>query len=283
MSIGNFFKRFLMFFSIMALVVTAFATEKGEMASIYASNAEEISEFVGNVTIDDFNISIDSKTVMPVYKASLYDYARTGLFSISPMDFENGQVYISDVVDATGDFAGAAVFTASEDESEILMYAPKSEHLTSVDFQSNASRAYSLMEKRKIDSKNTQSKFLFVDGLGYVYYINNGTEEVLIAAGLKGTNGNIFNEENKGVVVVDEDFKEKALAELIEYEKRGEELSQLAPGENPETGGNMPAFIVDGTSHFDNTNLNTICIISASILVIICVGLFFEHKSKNNH
>jgi len=265
------------------LSVQAFAVEEASTNSIYAADAKQIAASVESTILNDFGIAIDSDTVMPVYAASLYDFAKTGILSIKPSNFEGGQIYVSDTLNNHGNFAGTVVFTIDGEAPAVHMYAPETNKSYSVDFRLNSNRINTLMEKQNVATEDTESKFVFVDGLGYVYYINNGNEEVLVAAGLKGTNGNIFNEENGGIVVVDDDFKAKAAAELAEYEERLEYLASLAPGENPITGGSTPAFVVDNTPYLNNANQNGTYFFSVFVFVILGAGLVVVHKRKDNN
>lgn len=84
---------------------------------------------------------------------------------------------------------------------------------------------------------------MFVDGLGYAYYLDDGNSAVLIAAGFKGANGDIFTEENGGVVAFDEDLQIQA-QKLLDIKAENEQyLATLAPGVNPVTGGGPSPYL----------------------------------------
>ena len=94
---------------------------------------------------------------------------------------------------------------------------------------------------------------MFLEGAGYVYYIETDSKTVLISTNLKGANGDLFNSENKGMVAVDENLLSFA-KEL--FKKANEEkaaLANLASGENPPTGAAVPAYFADN-SEYNNTS-----------------------------
>lgn len=119
-----------------------------------------------------------------------------------------------------------------------------------------------------------------MDGLGYVYYLNNGTKEVLIAAGLKGTNGNIFTDENRGIVAIDDNLRKLANIELDAYLERLDYIASLPEGENPTTGGDIPVFVVDNDAYMEkNTKPTSLAVILMFILVaLITRSVFFVKR-----
>ncbi|MFV0496858.1 MAG: hypothetical protein ACK5L0_01635 [Candidatus Fimivivens sp.] len=270
------------------LAQPVFASEISDMKntqSIYASNSEEVNQAIvedrSNLskTLTDLEVSIKADSIMPVYGTSLYDFAQTGALDIKPLEFESGQLYTSEVTDTKGGFAGIAMFTVDGSAPDIHMYAPITAKASSVDFKANSNRVNALLAKNNFDTNSFDAKLVFVDGLGYVYYLNNGTDEVLIAAGLKGTNGNIFTEENSGIVAIDDNLRKLANIELDAYLERLDYLASLPEGENPITGGNIPAFVVDNAAYMEkNMKPTSLVVISMTILVALISGSIFLTK-----
>ena len=242
-----------------AMSVTAFGAEQLEenLLSIYATESEtaavvaEMEQTAAATSLQEFGIAVDQATIMPVYYASLLDFAETGEFTYEPYLFEGEQFYVSEAVDASGNFAGVIAYNVNN----VHMYMPTTDINSSVDFTTNLAHINSLTENSAVPVI-TDAKFMFVDGLGYVYYLENGTDAVLVSAGLKGTNGDIFTDENGGMVAIDDTLMEFA-EELVQIKAENEQyLSTLAPGENPMTGSAAPAFIVDKLKHNEsNTHM----------------------------
>lgn len=138
------------------LAKPVFAAEISNMKntqSIYATNSEEINKAIvedpNNLrkTLTDLEVSIKSDSIMPVYGTSLYDFAKTGVFDIKPLEFESGQLYTSEVTDPKGGFAGIAMFTVDGSAPDIHMYAPMTVKASSVDFKANTNRVNALLAK----------------------------------------------------------------------------------------------------------------------------------------
>lgn len=266
-----------------AMSVTAFGEELAgsNSMSIYATESEtatvlaEMEQTNAAVSLQEFGVAVDADTTMPVYHASLLDFAESGEFEYEPFMLEGEQLYISNAVDATGDFAGVIGFNADD----VHIYMPTTDINKSVDFNSNLNRVNSLTERSAVPVA-TDAKFMFVDGLGYVYYMENGTDAVLVSAGLKGANGDIFTAENGGIVAIDDDLMKYA-EHLVEVKEENElYLSTLAPGENPMTGSATPAFIVDNAQYNTNTYL-TIAAALGALGVFSAVGYVVVSKKTN--
>ena len=266
-----------------AMSVTAFGEELAESnsMSIYATESEtvavlaEMEQTNAAVALREFGVEVDDDTVMPVYCASLLDFAKSGEFEYEPFLLEDEQFYISNAVDASGDFAGVIGFNADD----VHIYMPATDINKSVDFNSNLNRINSFTE-RSVVPVATDAKFMFVDGLGYVYYMENGADVVLVSAGLKGANGDIFTAENGGIVAIDDDLMEYA-EHLVEVKEENElYLSTLVPGENPMTGSAIPAFIVDNTQYNANT-YSKIAVVLGALSVFSAVGYVVVSKRTN--
>ncbi len=194
---------------IFAVAVTAFADESGA-GSVYASKSEadsllaavKASDSVLSKSLSEYKISIDEKTLMPIYYASLLDYAESGSLEYQAYLLDGKQMYASDVLDSAGKFAGTAVLS----EDDVLMYRESSDKNDSLDFLPANAKRISSLTGSKIESLENKAKFMFLEGAGYVYYIETDSKTVLISTNLKGTNGDLFNSENKGMVAVDENL-----------------------------------------------------------------------------
>lgn len=184
-----------MFINHIRLAVTAFADESG-LGSIYASKSEtdyllsaaKASDSVLSKSLSEYKISIDEKTLMPIYYSSLLDYAESGSLKYQAYLLDGKQMYASDMLDSSGKFAGTAVLS----EDDILMYKESSDKNDSLDFLSANAKRISSLTGSKIESLESKAKFMFLEGAGHVYYIETDSKTVLISTNLKGANGDLF-------------------------------------------------------------------------------------------
>lgn len=243
-----------------ALSVTAFAENILSNKSVYADKRESIAVEAGTMDDDSGIISVDPNTVMPYYYASLYDYSRTGKLEIIPYAQKNGndnvgERFVANAVNADGEFAGTVEFNIGGPHPGIRVFAPSSNKADSIAFEPNARRINAVMKKQNIDADCQEIKLVFVVGLGNVYYINNGTSEFFAASNFEEVNGEVFNDENGGIIEIGDDLKaymERRIAAEEEYQR--EVLDKLAPGENPPEGGyETPRFKVDNTPYLDSS------------------------------
>ena len=162
-----------------------------------------------------------------------------------------------------------------------MMYAPSDDKNNSVDFETvNAKRISALMGE-KAGSLAETAKFMFVEGAGYVYYIENGNKASLIASSFKGTNGDLFTESNKGIVKVDSTLLAFAKGLAAEQNQQEEALKNLAPGENPPTGAQVPVFVADNSEYnFSYKNVSQMLFSAAIIFAIAYVISLKTHKQK---
>ena len=266
---------------VLSLAAIAFAADTG--SSIYASESDKNS-FMANIEdsmlgkcLAEYEISIDMKTVMPLYYANLCDYAKSGKFEYEPYFFDGYRLYAADALNTENKFAGTLIFS----EDDIMMYAPSDDKNNSVDFETvNAKRISALMGE-KADSLAETAKFMFVEGAGYVYYIENGNKASLIASSFKGTNGDLFTESNKGIVKVDSTLLAFAKGLAAEQNQQEEALKNLAPGENPPTGAQVPVFVADNSEYnFSYKNVSQMLFSAAIIFAIAYVISLKTHKQK---
>ena len=218
---------------ISASVFISEGTTEGDFG-IYATESEintVVSKMSGTNAVsamNEFHIAIDESTVMPLYHASLLNYAATGEFEFEPFQLDGEQVYVSDAVDAEGNFAGVIEFNAND----IHIYMPTADEHESVDFISNLRRINILTAESAVPIP-TDAKLMFVEGLGYAYYMNDGEDAILVAAEWKGTNEDIFTQENGGIIAIDDELMRYA-EELVAVKSANEQyLATLASGENP--------------------------------------------------
>ena len=265
---------------LLAFPNTIFANEikENENISIYASEKEasavinSMEKTKAKLSLSEYKIFIDKDTIMPVYYASLLNFAKTGKFSYERYVIEGKQLYISDTVSADNKFSGVILFT----EDDILMYKPSTISSDSIDFVEANSKRISDLTGKKIESLVKTSLFMFVEGAGYVYYIDNGENKSLIAANFKGTNGYLFTNENRGIVNIDNDLFSFAKKLIEEQEAAQKYLSTLKPGENPPTGAAVPAFIAD--NDYKSLSLTKISIVFFIVSVFSLIGYFFASK-----
>ncbi len=267
--------------AVMSVTAFAYQTDENPL-SIYATESEittvlaEMENTEAATAFQEFGIAVDKDTVMPVYYASLLDFAESGKIEYEPYMLDDKQFYFSNAVNSSGDFAGVIAFNADD----IHIYMPTTDINQSIDFNLNLNRINSLTKKSAVPEA-TDAKLMFVEGLGYVYYLENGTNAVFISAGFKGTNGDIFTAENGGIVAVDDDLMEYA-KHLAEVRAENElYLSTLAPGENPATGAAIPAFIVDNSQYNGTNTYMPIVIVLLALSALSVIGCVVISKKTN--
>lgn len=125
-----------------AMSTSVFAAETAmkDDLSIYATESEansvvsQMADTNAANAMNEFGIAVDTSTVMPVYYASLFDYAETGKLEFEPYELDGKQVYMSDAVDAAGNFAGVMEFSTDD----VHIYMPTEDKHQSVDFMTNS-------------------------------------------------------------------------------------------------------------------------------------------------
>ena len=132
---------------------------------------------------------------------------------------------MSDAVNSSGDYAGEIELTVNGSQVKIHTYLPTTDRAHSLSFTPNAKRISALMAEKNISSDCKEIKLVFVYDVGYVYYIDNGESKLLAATGMWGVNSEVFNEENGGIVEINDDLKaiaDRMLGELGEYKSLGD-------------------------------------------------------------
>jgi len=197
------------------------------------------------------DIILDKSSIMPVYCASLLDFAKTGSFVFKPNEY--AQTYYANIWTPEGEFAGNVDFNLSGDHPTIGQYMLARqnngwndnnewvERVYSHNYADFAERVSKLMNKNELIPPS-QVRYVMVAYLGTVFYVNDGKTEAFIA--VDNANGNVFNEKNGGIVYFD-DAGLKAEAERVLKEET-EYQAYLAAGGEPLVGGggDYPLFTV---------------------------------------
>lgn len=220
----------------------AFAEDILTDRSIYLENCEEAVRAVEPWVVKGKKIFPDPDTVMPLYDGSIFDYARTGNFEIEPFTIGNekrsdGQYHIANAVDENGNFAGWMTLILENGVFEPATYTPSNNAADSVTLDINAPRISALMKKRGLNTDCKEVKLVTIEGVGYAYYIDNGTEKMLVAASISDTSEHIFNSKNGGLIIVGDELKLAAEA--------------IMAGEPWSGDGYDPIFTVDNTPYLN--------------------------------
>lgn len=231
-----------------ALSSSAFAADITEDRSIYAENGQSIAQTLGSWDLERQKVLPDPKAIIPLYKASLYDYAKTGNFEITPwMNTEEDQWYMCDAIDEDGNFVGTLDLIFGGEETGFASFCPASvNNIEPLAFENYAERIGAKIKARGLSTDCKEVRLVAVEDLGYVYYIDNGSEKILAITGIGYGNARVFDENSGRIVVIgDREFAEYAKAELAEYERILEEnrkyYEENPDVENPlEGGGGQP-------------------------------------------
>ncbi len=174
--------------------------------NIYAADAESIAQAFGAKTYDDMIVYADPDTVTPLYEADIYRYAEMGDFTVKPSySFSYDQpLYIADALNESGEFIGKVEF----DSDRIMRFFPAEDGgRFSLDYAANAKRIAALMGDRGIEPVCKEVKLVFINNVGYVYYIDCGNDRYLAASSVHSNCGNLFDSRNGGLVKIDDDLK----------------------------------------------------------------------------
>ena len=225
------------------LSAQAFAADILSDRSVYAANRESIASSAGSMEWHGETVTVDPNTLTPLYYVDFYDYARTGIFDVQPyLMGEYGQNYMSDAVNSSGDYAGEIELTVNGSQVKIHTYWHTTDRVHSLSFTPNAKRISALMAAKNIGSDCKEVKLVYINEIVHVYYIDNGESKLLAATGMWGVSSEVFNEENGGIVEINDDLKaiaDRMLGELGEYKSLGD-----AP----------KLFYVDNTLYMDESS-----------------------------
>lgn len=220
-----------------ALSVQAFAEDILTYKSIYAENGGELTKDIDPAACEKFargKVSIDADSVTPLYTADFMEYARTGEFTVELKgQKDNEKCYIANGKDTDGNIKGAFEFYVGAEYSGITGY--ENGH---IDFQSDVKRIKEAMTSKGISTDCKEIKLVFVEKVGYVYYIDNGESKYLASTGVGEKDEKIFSGKNADVIEISAELKEFADKELNRIEQEKIYQEHLERGENPPTGGN---------------------------------------------
>ncbi len=273
-----------------ALTTSAFATDIAEDTSIFAENPKELVATIKGWPED--NTFLDSETIMPVYSADINDYVNIGKMKITDTNALGKHSYISDLIDGSGNALGVAFISESDNGElecgQILReYGTrpdtyeKYKQCSSVDFRLYSDEIKSLLLANNISTDVKEVKFLDIVGVGTVYYINNGTEEVLV--GTKGVStdprpGYFEKYDASNIIVLNEEFRQKA-ARAVEEERKAYENFKDTYGEDAYGAGGNGANPNTGSDINKDT---TVLAVELGLITAMIIGGTIVSKKRKN-
>lgn len=262
-----------------ALSTRAFAADITEDMSIFADNAEQIAAAFHDPTPDIRCLTVDPDTVMPMYSADINDFISTGKLELTRETTSGDRIYVADILDRNGEFAGVIQFKNPEtEEHSLVYYSPKytpfgEQQSRSAAFHQYSEEIRSILSANGIDTNVKEVKLAFIDGLGAVYYINTGTEEVLVPA--REVKGGVvpgyFEDDMNSVVVVNEEFRAKAA--------RIQEQDNKANGSVPENP-SVPDVDNPDTGSARTSNQMTALAVGISVLSVLGAGVIAVSQKR---
>jgi len=232
--------------------------------SVYAppSEQEEVYSIIQNSEkmIDRLNsdgISVVKESIMQVYEACFVEYAETGVLRIEPYRMPphevdpaiaeseslDGNEYYAKVVTAGGLFGGNIRFYIKDDVAHSLVYdLAVSPRVTSMSYADHAERIRKLLGKDTFVPTD-QVRYVGVNRLGGVFYINDGESEALVVI---FADSSVFYGNTGEVVYIGDELREKAkviaekhYADVKQYE---EWIATYPDRPFPLGGGNIPSY-----------------------------------------
>lgn len=242
-----------------ALSSRALAADITEDRSVYAGNAEELAAKFNALNSEIPYVpgaTLDPSTIMPCYHANIYDFILTGELELTREYIPGEKIYYGDLVDSDGEFAGVLQFIESENgDVRYACYTPRydpfgvEQHEKPSSFNYHSDEIKSVLVAKGIDTDVKEVKLVLINGVGAVYYINTGTEEVLVpASNVESVISSYFpGNTYYNAVVVDEDLRATAIRLKEENDKLYAEAGGFGAGgaggsENPNTGGTGSAL-----------------------------------------
>ncbi len=180
--------------AIMILLVLCFTlfsqavfAEKQSSNGTYAENQEEIAEKFESIErvkafYEKFGVKIKPETIMPVYTADIYEYARTGNLEIEPYISGGGQRYIADAVSIYGGPAGVVEFTVDGNDAGVMGFTGSGYS----DFNKNIGKMTKALDELNFDSKLTEARMFYADAIGYAYFFTDGINKAFVYADVGG-------------------------------------------------------------------------------------------------
>jgi hypothetical protein len=231
-----------------------FAAKGSEMpgVSVYGTKAEQDTVYEAvqnpgglNAFLDNNKITIIKESITPVYVASLYEYAETGVFTIRPETRRDNEIaYRAKTVTANGAFAGNMKFYVLDGVAYMSSFTPNrvpgfsfepsygfegNESLVSYSYADHAKRVQSLTGRESFVPVS-KVRYVGVEGLGNVFYVNDGKTEALVY--IDG-DGGVFSQGPGEIVYVGKELKKAANEKLAERKaslKRKAEWEAANPG-----------------------------------------------------
>ena len=145
--------------------------------------------------LESYGLSPDISTLMPLYYCDITVYAERDEIVCVPFIMNGKPMYICDVLDEEGNFAGVAEFNTAY----VRTYMPSSDRSRSVDFVRVIDRVLPQTDK-DIDLPAAEAKIMRTDGVGYVFYVKCKTGTFFISTGFNEENRELFTPENGGVI-----------------------------------------------------------------------------------
>ena len=145
--------------------------------------------------LESYGLTPDISTLMPLYYCDITVYAERDEIECVPFIMNGKPMYICDVLDEEGHFAGVAEFNTAY----VRTYMPSRDRNQSVDFVRVIDRVLPQKDK-DIDLPAAEAKIMRTDGVGYVFYVKCKTGTFLISTGFNEENSELFTPENGGVI-----------------------------------------------------------------------------------
>ena len=145
--------------------------------------------------LKSYGLTPDTSTLMPLYYCDITVYAERNEIECVPFIMNGKPMYICDVLDEDGNFAGVAEFNTAY----VRTYMPSRDRNQSVDFVRVIDRVLPQTDK-DIDLPAAEAKIMRTDGVGYVFYVKCKTGTFLISTGFNEENSELFTPENGGVI-----------------------------------------------------------------------------------
>jgi hypothetical protein len=209
--------------------------------------------------LNERNLTIVRESISPIYVASLYEYAKTGVFTIKPhQGGTKGDAiyYMAKIVTADGAYAGNTLFYIENGIAHPQIYY--SENLSGSNSYADHAERVQTLTGRESFVPASEVRLVGVEGLATVFYVNDGKTEALVY--IDGMNG-LFPHGQGEIVYVGKELKEIAdekLAELEGHMSRVAEWEAANPGKAWSYTGSGGAAAASGISGEVNDVVNIV-------------------------
>jgi hypothetical protein len=286
----------LIFGGLLMFSTGAYAENLSEIpgASVYSAKSEQEAIYEAIQKSDSFmkqlehnGIRVVKESITPVYKADFLEYAKTSNFEIKL----SNEFYVK-AVTSEGLFAGNFLFSVENGVAETLMFTPSihleqyffseygfegNEFLVSRNYADHAKRIQELT-KRDSFVPVSEIRYVNINSLGEVFYINDGKTESLVFI---NADSRIFHENIGEIVYINDELKKMAVERLAEHQAslaEIEEWKKANPGEEylvDGGGDNVPLFGVDNNkidgNSMESANVDENTPKSGNIIAIIAI------------